>query len=85
MTESDRALQHRLHRAEGQLRGISRMVEEGKSCEEVVAQLLAVRAAIERIAAQVITEHVDECLTRLPPEQARESVNRALKLLGRLD
>lgn len=79
-----KALRDRLRRAEGQLRGVIRMVEEGRSCEEIVTQLLAVRRAVDRAAAEVLIGYMDECLSNLPPERAREMVSRALMLLGKL-
>jgi len=85
MATADKALHDRLARAEGQIRGISRMLEESRSCEDVVTQLLAVRTAIERIATELITTHIDECLANLPPDQARETIGRAVKILGHLD
>jgi DNA-binding FrmR family transcriptional regulator len=85
MPDRDKALRDRLARAEGQIRGIARMLEEGRSCEEVVAQLLAVRTAIERIATEVVTTHIDECLTTLPPDQARATIGRAIKTLAHLE
>lgn len=85
MANSDKALRDRLARAEGQIRGISRMIDEGRSCDDVVTQLLAVRTAIERIATEIITTHIDDCLANLPPERARETIGRAVKILGHLD
>jgi DNA-binding FrmR family transcriptional regulator len=81
----DKALRDRLARAEGQLRGIARMLEEGRDCEDVVTQLLAVRTAIERIATEVITTHIDECLVRMRPDEARLAIARAINTLTRLD
>lgn len=85
MNEQDKALRDRLARAEGQLRGVARMIEEGRGCEDVVTQLLAARSAIDRIAAEVVAGHIDECLIRLPPDEARATIARAIKILGRLD
>lgn len=84
MSERDKAIRDRLRRTEGQVRGVLRMLDEGRSCEEIVAQLLAVRAAVERAAAEIVLAHLDECLTTLPPEQARAVVSRAVRLLGRV-
>jgi DNA-binding FrmR family transcriptional regulator len=61
------------------------MLSAGRSCEDVEPQLLAVRTAIERIASEFVTTHIDECLTRLPPEEARATIGRASKTLAHLD
>jgi DNA-binding FrmR family transcriptional regulator len=84
MSSGDKAIHDRLKRAEGQLGGVIRMLEEGRACEDVVTQLLAVRAAVDRAAGELVMAHVEECLTRLPPEQVKETVGRAIKMLGRV-
>ncbi|CAM4241963.1 metal-sensing transcriptional repressor [Erysipelothrix sp. HDW6B] len=59
----DKNLLNRLSRAEGQLRGITKMMEEGRPCEDVLTQLTAVRSSIDRlmrlVAIQNLMEHVD--------------------------
>jgi DNA-binding FrmR family transcriptional regulator len=85
LTAHDKALRDRLRRAEGQLGGVVRMLDEGRACEDVVAQLLAVRAAVDRAAGELVMAHIDECVARLPPEQLRDTVGRAVKMLGRIN
>ena len=81
-TESD--MQLRLRRIEGQIRGIIGMLGEGKPCEQVVTQILAARAAMDRVAIEVLKCHVDETLRDSPPDQARDAVLRAVELLNRV-
>ena len=85
MPKYDKALRDRLARAEGQIRGIARMLDDGRECDDVVTQLLAVRTAIERIATEIVTDHIDDCLSRLSPDQARASIGRAIRTLAHLD
>jgi DNA-binding FrmR family transcriptional regulator len=84
LNEQDIKVRDRLRRVEGQVHCVIKMLVEGRSCEEVVTQLVAVRAAVGRATEELITSHIDECLTQLPPEQVREQVARAVKLLGRV-
>ena len=84
MSGQDKAIGDRLRRAHGQLGGVIRMLEEDRPCEDVVTQLMAVRAAVDRAAGEVVVAHIDECMTRLPPEQVKETVGRAVKMLGRI-
>jgi CsoR family transcriptional regulator, copper-sensing transcriptional repressor len=77
-------VQMRLRRIEGQIRGIIRMLDEGKSCEDVVTQIFAARAGMDKVAAEVLKCHITETLTEKPPEEARESVLRAVALLNRI-
>lgn len=84
MIAGERAIRTRLRRAQGQLGGVLRMYEEGRSCEEVVNQLMAVREAVERAAVEIVAAYLDECLTTLPRDRARTEASQAVKLLGRL-
>ena len=77
-------MQLRLRRIEGQIRGIIGMLENGKPCEQVVTQILAARAAMDRVAIEVLKCHVDEMLRDRPPEEARDAVLRAVELLNRV-
>lgn len=74
----------RLRRIEGQLRGIQKMVEEERSCDQVLAQIMSARTALDGAAAQVVTAYVDECIATKPPEEVRREVVRAVKLLSRV-
>ena len=62
----------RLQRIEGQVRGLSRMVEEDRYCIDVVTQISAVRAALQRVEEEVLRDHVAHCV-----EGAIASGNRA--------
>ncbi len=52
----------RLRRVEGQIRGIQRMVEEERDCEEIVTQLLAARAALDKAGMLIMGKHIEQCL-----------------------
>jgi DNA-binding FrmR family transcriptional regulator len=54
--------QKRLGRIEGQVRGISKMVEEGRYCIDIVTQISAVRAALRRVEEEVLKDHVAHCV-----------------------
>lgn len=71
----------RLRRIEGQVRGIQKMVDEGRGCEDIVVQLMAVRAALDTVTARLVAAHASRCLDQLPSEQAKAAVDRAIRLL----
>ena len=54
--------QKRLSRIEGQVRGLSRMVEEERDCIDIVTQISAVRAALRRVEEEVLKDHVSHCV-----------------------
>ena len=62
----------RLRRIEGQVRGLSRMVEEDRYCIDVVTQIAAVKAALRRVEEEILRDHVSHCV-----EHAIESGNKA--------
>ena len=56
------ALIRRLHRIEGQVRGIERMVEEERYCIDVLTQIAAVKTALESLGFQILDNHVSHCV-----------------------
>jgi DNA-binding FrmR family transcriptional regulator len=57
------ALVKRLHRIEGQVRGIERMVEDDRYCIDILTQVAAVNTALESLAFKVLDDHVKHCVT----------------------
>jgi DNA-binding FrmR family transcriptional regulator len=60
-SESDEVLK-RLKSAEGHLRGVIRMVEEGVYCIDVIRQIQAVQAALNKISTAILEEHLNSCV-----------------------
>lgn len=58
----EQELQARLSRIEGHVRGIKRMLAEHKSCEDLLLQLSAVRAAINQTTARLLENHMETCV-----------------------
>ena len=56
------ALVKRLHRIEGQVRGIERMVEDDRYCIDILTQIAAVRTALEQVGAKLLEDHVTHCV-----------------------
>ncbi|MDG0793941.1 metal-sensitive transcriptional regulator [Cohnella ginsengisoli] len=56
------SMKTRLRRIEGQIRGVLRLMEEGQSCKDVVAQLSAVRNASDKAIAQIVAENLHQCI-----------------------
>ena len=56
------ALVNRLSRIEGQVRGISKMLDEGRYCVDVLTQLQAVRAALAKVETTMLRDHLGHCI-----------------------
>jgi DNA-binding FrmR family transcriptional regulator len=73
-TESQPGVSTRLKRIEGQIRGIQRMVEEGRDCRDIVNQVVAVKSALSSLNAVLLSCYVRDCLNTpgCDPEPERE-------------
>jgi DNA-binding FrmR family transcriptional regulator len=60
--DSKASIGKRLGRIEGQVRGLSKMVEEDRYCIDIVTQISAVRAALRRVEEEVLKDHVAHCV-----------------------
>jgi CsoR family transcriptional regulator, copper-sensing transcriptional repressor len=81
------ALVKRLHRIEGQVRGIERMVEDERYCIDILTQIAAVTTALESVAYEVLDDHVQHCvagaLSSGDPETAAEKSRELLEAVHR--
>lgn len=82
--EDRAALVIRLRRIEGQARGIQRMIEEGRDCLDVLTQLIAMRAAVNALAGELLEHFALRCV-RYPEEFAspEDAVKKAVYALVR--
>ena len=77
-------LQTRLRRIEGQVRGIARMLDEGRTCEDVVTQLMAIRSSIDTVGAAVLDQHLCSCIEpETDPTEQVIALRQAMKLWWR--
>jgi CsoR family transcriptional regulator, copper-sensing transcriptional repressor len=60
--ENKAKLLKRLARAEGQVRGVARMIEEDRYCIDILTQLAAVDTALESVALEILDDHVKHCV-----------------------
>ncbi len=81
--EEDQDVLLRLRKVEGQVKGLQRMVEDHRACEQVLTQMLAVRAALDQVALRLVQTHIADCLASQPPEKAKATIARALELIAR--
>lgn len=69
----------RLKTAEGHLRGIQRMVEEEAYCIDVIRQIQAVQAALNKVSTQILEEHMHSCMTTAIRGENPDERERVLK------
>lgn len=83
--QCDKKIVNRLKRAEGQMRGIQKMMEEGQECYDMMVQLSAVRASIDKIMGIMAGENLKHSLEHpLDDQQAQEAkINQAMQMIER--
>jgi DNA-binding FrmR family transcriptional regulator len=81
--EKKEALQRRLARIEGQVRGVSRMVEADRYCIDVLTQIGAIEAALDRVALGLLDDHTRHCVVAARDEEREEKVGELMDALGR--
>ena len=75
----------RLQRLEGQARGVRRMVEEDRDCQDILTQLAAIRGAAHQVSVMVVKEYALNCLNE--PDQhgtQDEAITKLVHTLGQL-
>jgi DNA-binding FrmR family transcriptional regulator len=79
-------LRDRLARIEGQVRGVARMVEEDRYCIDVLTQISAVQAALDRVALGLLDDHARHCLVggHGGPTDPEDQVQELMGAVGRM-
>lgn len=79
----DKQVKNRVKRIEGQLRGIAKMMEEGKDCKDVITQLSAARTAIDRTIGVIVSANLVECVEKAAEDgrDTEQLVKEAVNLL----
>ena len=83
-TQQKDELLKRLARVEGQVRGVSRMVEDDRYCIDVLTQISAVQSALEAVALGLLDGHVRHCVVGATGEAQVERMDELMAAVGRL-
>jgi DNA-binding FrmR family transcriptional regulator len=77
-------LQKRLRRIEGQVRGIQGMVEDDRYCIDILTQISAVQAALDKVALGLLDEHARHCVMRAEGQEQVDKTDELMAAVGRL-
>lgn len=75
-------LKLRLRKVAGQINGIDKMLDDGRYCVDVVQQILAARAALNKVSLIIMESHAKSCMvTAIKQNRAEESIDELMLLL----
>ncbi len=83
-TENRDAVLKRLRRIEGQVRGVERMVEENRYCIDVVTQVTAIQAALDKVALELLSDHAAHCVAGAEGDTQTERTEELMAAVKRL-
>ena len=83
-TASREQLLKRLRRVEGQVRGVEKMVEEDRYCIDVLTQISAVQAALDKVALGLLDEHARHCVMGAEGQLQADRTDELMGAVGRL-
>jgi DNA-binding FrmR family transcriptional regulator len=82
------SIRKRLSRIEGQVRGLSRMVEEDRYCIDIITQIAAARAALGRVEDELLRDHVGHCVEHAiatgNKADQRRKITELMEVFGRV-
>src|SRR4051794_3721801 len=76
-------LQKRLRRIEGQVRGIGRMVDENRPCPDVLIQIAAIEAALDKVALGLLDGHVKHCVANADASERDAQTDDVMEAMAR--
>lgn len=83
--EQKESILKRLKRAEGQVRGIARMVEEDTYCIDILTQVSAAQAALDKVALELMRDHARHCMTHAKgSEEQHAKADELVKAVARM-
>lgn len=74
----------RLGRIEGQVRGVERMVQEDRYCIDVLTQISAIQAALDKVALGLLDDHARHCVVEGPDDVKADRTDELMGAVGRL-
>jgi CsoR family transcriptional regulator, copper-sensing transcriptional repressor len=83
-TASKQQLINRLRRIEGQVRGVQKMVDEDRYCIDVLTQITAIEAALDKVALGLLEDHAQHCVMGAEDDERQAKTDELMAAVGRL-
>ena len=83
--DAERRIRNRLRRLNGQVSGIERMLEEHKSCDDILVQIAALKQAVNGVAAELLQAHMETCvMASIEAGEGKEALERLKGAMSRV-
>ena len=79
----EKIIQH-LRRIEGQVKGIQRMIGEERQCDEILTQIMAIHAALDRVTTDLVQTNMATCFDNYSPEEVKERMAKTIGILCKM-
>jgi DNA-binding FrmR family transcriptional regulator len=83
-TKDKDALGKRMRRIEGQVRGVARMIDEDRYCIDIVTQVTAIQAALDKVALELLDDHAAHCVVGAGKDDQDEMTEELMGAVKRL-
>lgn len=81
--EDSKLLRH-LRRIEGQIKGLQKMVTSERQCDDILTQIQAVKAALDRVSLDLTLSNIERCMADMPQEEAHREISKIIHYLSRM-
>ena len=78
-------IKRRLNTIEGQVRGVSKMIDDDKYCNDILTQLLAINKSIKSLSTEILKGHISTCVVDDIKNNKLEMSDEVMELMGRLN
>ncbi len=82
--KSDEKILQNLRRIEGQIKGLQRMISEQRECDEILMQIMAAKAALDRVTNDLVENHMDACFDQMSPGELKLRMTKTIGLLCKM-
>lgn len=82
--KSDEKILQNLRRIEGQVKGLQRMISEQRECDEILMQIMAAKAALDRVTNDLVENHMDACFADMSPSELKTRMTKTIGLLCKM-
>ena len=81
---TDDPILQNLRRIEGQVKGVQRMIAEQRQCDDVLTQIMAIKAALDRVTSDLVQTNMATCFEAYPPEEFKARLAKTIGIICKM-